>query len=168
VANTIFSGAFTSRLVQNIREDKGYTYSPRGSVVAREKGGLVKVRADVRNEVTAASALEIFYEFDRMGATTPTDEELRRAKRYQAGLYLLRNQIQGALARTLANNWVNGLPPEALGEFVPRISAVTAQQVRKAGQAFYPSDTQTVIVVGDEARIREEMAQFGLLTTVQP
>jgi predicted Zn-dependent peptidase len=168
VANTIFSGAFSSRLVRNIREDKGYTYSPRGAVVAREQGGLLRVRADVRNEVTGASTLEIFYELDRMGATSPTPDELSRAKRYQAGLYLLRNQIQGAVARTLATNWVNGLPPQALGEFVTRINAVSAEQVKKVGQTFYPSATQTVVVVGDEAKIKAEMAQFGALTTVQP
>jgi zinc protease len=168
VANTIFSGSFSSRLVRNIREDKGYTYSPRGAVVAREAGGLLRVRADVRNEVTGASTLEIFYELDRMGATSPTADELSRAKRYQAGLYLLRNQIQGAVARTLATNWVNGLPPQALGEFVTRINAVSAEQVKKVGQTFYPSSTQTVVVVGDEAKIKAEMAQFGALTTVQP
>jgi zinc protease len=122
----------------------------------------------VRNEVTAAALLEMFYEFDRMGATPPSDEEMSRAKRYQAGLYLLRNQIQGAVARTLATNWVNGLPPEALGEFVTRVNAVTPEQVRAAGRSFYPSVTQTVVVVGDEAKVKAELAQFGAATTVQP
>jgi zinc protease len=168
VANTICAGSFGSRLVENIREDKGYTYSPGGSVQAREKGGLLNVRADVRTEVTGASVLEMFYELDRMGATAPTAEELSRAKRYQAGLYLIRNQIQGSMAQTLAGNWVNGLPPEALGEFVTRVNTVTADQVREAGQAFYPSAMQTVVVVGDEPKVRSELAQYGTLTTVQP
>jgi len=132
VANTIFGGAFGSRLTKNIREDKGYTYSPGGGVQAREKGGLLTVRADVRTEVTAASLLEMFYELDRMGATAPTAEELSRAKRYQAGLYLLRNQIQNSVAQTLATNWVNGLPPEALGEFVTKINTVTGEFISRA------------------------------------
>jgi predicted Zn-dependent peptidase len=168
VANTICAGSFGSRLVENIREDKGYTYSPGGGVQANQKAGLLTVRADVRNEVTAASLLEMFYELDRMGATAPTDEELSRAKRYQSGLYLLRNQIQGSVAQTLASNWVNGLPPEALGEFVTRVNAVTSDQVREAGRAFYPSATQTVVVVGDEPKVKAELAQFGEATAVQP
>jgi len=168
VANTICAGSFGSRLVENIREDKGYTYSPGGGISAREKGGYLTVRADVRTEVTAAALLEMFYELDRMGATGPTDEEMTRAKRYQAGLYLLRNQIQGAIAQTLASNWVNGLPPESLGEFVPKVSAVTAEQVREAGRSFYPSATQTVVVVGDEPKVKAELAQFGEATTVTP
>jgi zinc protease len=168
VANTICAGSFGSRLVENIREDKGYTYSPGGSVQARQHGGLLTVRADVRNEVTGASLLEMFYELDRMGATDPTAEELAQAKRYQAGLYLLRNQIQGAVAQTLASNWVNGLPPEALGEFVPRVNAVSADQVREAGRAFFPSATQTVVVVGDAPKVEPALRQFGTPSVTQP
>jgi zinc protease len=168
VANTICSGSFGSRLVENIREDKGYSYSPGGGIAARQKGGYLTVRADVRTEVTAAALTEMFYELDRMAATLPTDEELSRARRYQGGLYLLRNQIQAAVAQTLASNWVNGLPPEALGEFVSKVNAVTGEQVREAGRTFYPSVRQTVVVVGDEEKVKAELAQFGEATTVQP
>ncbi len=168
VANTICAGSFGSRLVENIREDKGYSYSPGGSISARAKGGLLTARAEVRTEVTAATLNEMFYEQDRMAATQPTDEELSRAKRYQGGLYLLRNQIQAAVAQTLASNWVNGLPPEALGEFVSKVNAVSAEQVREAGRAFFPSARQTVVVVGEEAKVKAELAQFGEATVVHP
>lgn len=168
VANTICAGSFGSRLVENIREDKGYTYSPGGSIAARAKGGLLTSRAEVRTEVTAAALTEMFYEQDRMASTLPTDEELARAKRYQGGLYLLRNQIQAAVARTLASNWVNGLPPEALGEFVSKVNGVSADQVRGAGRAFFPSARQTVVVVGEEAKVKEELAQFGEPTILNP
>jgi predicted Zn-dependent peptidase len=63
---------------------------------------------------------------------------------------------------------VNGLPPEALGEFVTKVNAVTPEQVRAAGRTFYPSSTQTVVVVGEEAKVKAELAQFGGPTTVQP
>jgi predicted Zn-dependent peptidase len=168
VANTIVAGSFGSRLVENIREDKGYTYSPGGGVSTRAKGGLLTMRADVRSDVTAAALTEMFYEQDRLASTTPTEEELSRAKRYQAGLYLLRNQIQGAVAQTLAANWVNGLPPGALGEFVTKVNAVTAAQVREAGRAFYPSSRQTVVVVGDAAKVKDELSPFGEVTEAAP
>src|SRR5262249_48364716 len=87
VANTIFGGAFGSRLTKNIREEKGYTSSPGSQASTFEAGGLLRVRAEVRNDVTGASLLEIFYELDRMAATTPTAEEVTTAKRYQGGLY---------------------------------------------------------------------------------
>ncbi len=168
VANTIFGGAFGSRLVHNIREDKGYTYSPRASVITYQEGGLLQVRADVRNEVTAASLMEIFYELDRMAATLPTAEELTKAKRFQTGLYLLRNQIQGAVAGTLASNWVKGLPPEELAAFVPKVNAVTAQQIEEAGRATFRSNTQTVVVVGDSKKVKGEVELFGPVKDVKP
>lgn len=168
VANTIFSEAFSSRLVTNIREQKGYTYSPSGSFTARRAGGLLEVRADVRNEVTAATLLEVFYELDRLAATSPTDAELEAALRYQAGLHLLRNQVRGAVASTLARYWVNGLPPEALAEFVPKVNAVTAERVRAAGRKHFLSSTQTVVVVGDAKEVRPQLELWGAVGAVQP
>lgn len=168
VANTLFSEAFSSRLVTNIREQKGYTYSPSGSFTPRRAGGLLEVQADVRNEVTAATLLEVFYELDRLAATSPTDEELEAAKRYQAGMHLLRNQVRGAVAGTLARNWVNGLPPEALGEFVPKVNAVTAERVRAAGRKHFLSATQTVVVVGDAKEVRPQLELWGAVKDVKP
>ena len=72
------------------------------------------------------------------------------------------------MAQTLATNWVNGLPPEALGEFVTKVNAVTAEQVREAGRSFYPSARQTVVVVGDEPKVKAELAQFGEATVLRP
>ena len=167
VANTIFGGAFASRLTDNIREDKGYTYSPGSTNQPHEQGGLLQVRAAVRTDVTAGTLLEIFYELDRMGANLPTDEELARAKRYQNGLYLLTNSLNGAVVNTLATNWVNGLPPSALAEFVPKINAVTAEQVQGIGRKYMSSLTQTVVVGGDAAKIQPAVAQFGTVTMSQ-
>lgn len=168
VANTIYADAFGSRLVSNIREDKGYTYSPSGGLSTAREGSLVEAKADVRNEVTGATLLEVFYELDRMAATKPTPAELAGAKRYQAGLYLLGNQIQGAVAGTLARNWVNGLPPETLAEFVPRVNAVTAEGVQAAGRTDFPSRTQTVVVVGDAREARAQLELFGEVKEMKP
>ncbi len=168
VANTICAGSFGSRLTENIREDKGYTYSPGGDLTARAKGGLLAMRAEVRTDVTGATLTEMFYEQDRMASTQPTEEELQRAKRYQGGLYLIRNQSQAAVAQTLASNWVRGLPPEALGEFVSKVNTVTAEQVRAAGRAYFPSARQVVVVVGDEAQVKAELEPFGEAKVVTP
>jgi zinc protease len=168
VTNTIFGGAFGSRLIKNIREDKGYTYSPGASVAAREQGGLFRVRADVRNDVTAATLNEINYELGRLGTTRPSEEEVKTAKRYQSGLYLLRNQIQGAVARLLANNWVNGLPPEALGEFVPKVNAVTVEDIEKLGRSLFSAASQTIVVVGDASKVKAGLQQFGEVVEMKP
>ncbi len=168
VADTIFGGAFSSRLTENIREDKGYTYTPGSRLSSYAQAGLLEVHAAVRNDVTAATLLEIDYELDRMGATLPTDEELARAKRYQVGLYLLRNATQEEIVYTLANNWINGLPPAALGDFVPKVNAVTAAQVQEVGRRLFASRTQTVVVGGDASKVEGALAQFGPVRRISP
>jgi predicted Zn-dependent peptidase len=168
VANTVFGGSFGSRLTENIREDKGYTYSPGSGVSPARRGGTLRVRAAVRNEVTAATLLEIFYEMDRMAATLPNDEELSRAKRFQTGLYLLRNQLQGAMTTTLANYWVRDLPPAAVAQFVPNVEAVTAEQVQQAGRKYLVSRDQVVVVGGDVDHVRPQLEIFGPVTVLEP
>lgn len=161
VANTIYGGSFGSRLTLNIREDKGYTYSPGAAVQTYAVGGEMTTTAAVRTEVTGASLLEIGYELDRMGATAPGDDELARAKRYQVGLYLLRNQISGLLANTLVGYWVKGLPPQALAEHVAKIEAVDAAAVQRVGRDYLRSRDMAVVIGGDVAKIREQVEQFG-------
>jgi len=168
VTNAMFGGAFTSRLTENIREDKGYTYSPGSTAQTFEQGGLLSVRAAVRNEVTAATLLEIFYELDRVGATLPTDEELGRAKRYLSGLFLLRNEVNSSLARTLSSNWVRGLPLKALSEYVPKVNEVTAEQTREVGRKYMTSRTQTVVIGGDAKSVGPAIEAFGPITSVAP
>jgi predicted Zn-dependent peptidase len=122
----------------------------------------------VRNDVTAGTLLEVFYELDRMGATLPTDEELSRAKRYQTGLFLLRNEINGSLVQTLATNWVRGLPLAALADYVPKVSAVTAEMTRDVARRYMTSRTQTVVIGGDAKTVRGQVEPFGAVTAVTP
>ena len=161
LANVILGGSFSSRIVRNIREEKGYTYSPGARAAGLQAGGSYSLRADVRTEVTAASLMEIFYEMDRMGTTSVGEEELQSAKHYMGGTFLFQNQMQQALAGTLATYWVNGLKPGALSEFIPKVNKVSAEEVRRIGRTYFAAKDQTVVVVGDEAKARLELEQFG-------
>lgn len=161
LANVILGGSFDSRITKNIREDKGYTYSPGSRAAGMQAGGSYLVRADVRTEVTAASLMEIFYEMDRMGTTTVGEDELLRAKRFMGGTTLFQNQMLRALTGTLAAYWVNGQKPEALSEFIPKVNAVSAAEIRRIGRAYFASKDQSIVVVGDEAKAKAELEQFG-------
>jgi predicted Zn-dependent peptidase len=167
LANTIYGGSFGSRLTQNIREEKGYTYSPHAAYTTFRSGGALRTTAEVRNEVTAAALVEIFYELDRMGTTDVTAEELTGAKRLQTGLYLLRNQVQGSVASALATYWVKGMPPEFFAEYVGKVNAVTPAEIRAAGRALFASRLQTVVVVGEES-VKKDLAQLGAVRDVTP
>jgi predicted Zn-dependent peptidase len=161
LADTLLGAGFTSRITQNIREDKGYTYSPGSSAARSLLGGTISAQAEVRNDVAAATLNEILYEFDRLGTTPIGEDELARGKRYFAGLYLFANQLQGAVAATLANNWLVGLPPEYLGTYVDKARMVTAEQVREIARRYYPARLQSLVIVGDRKALEAELAQYG-------
>lgn len=161
LAGTVLGGGFSSRVMQNLREDKGYTYGASAGLVALHSGGRVQGGADVRNEVTGAALKEFFHEFERLGTEPVPAQELEDTKRYVAGGYLISNQLQAAVAGTLANYWLIGLPPEFLGEYVPKIRAVDAGQVQAMAKKYYAPKDQSIIVVGDAQAVREQLAPFG-------
>src|SRR3546814_7018033 len=82
-------------------------------------------------------------------------------KRYVAGGYLISNQLQGAVASMLAGNWLVGLPPEYLGEYVPKIRAVNAAQVQAMARKYYDPENQSIVVVGDAAAVAEQLKPYG-------
>mgnify|MGYP001186454079 CR=1 FL=1 len=166
VANAVYGGMFGSRLVNDIREDKGYTYSPGAYVEERREAGVLKTSASVRNAVTGASLNEIFYQLNRMATTSPEPEELTRAKRYLTGIRAIEYQLQGAVAQRLASLWMEGLPPEEIGEESAKIQKVTAAEVDQAGRKYFPASRQTIVAVGKQSVIQQQLEPFGL--TIQP
>lgn len=154
VANMIYGGYFSSRLVNNIREDKGYTYSPRSTIEHRNAASFFGVFADVATEVTAPAVLEIGYELGRM-ATTPVDEaELESAKRYLMGTLALAVQTQAGLAGYLSLLDSVGLGVEYLREFPLAVGQVTADEVAAVASRYLAPRNMVTVLVGDEARIR--------------
>jgi predicted Zn-dependent peptidase len=164
LASTILGGGFSSRVNLNLREDKGYTYGASAGARMFRDGGAITGGADVRNEVTGKALTEYFNEYRKLGTELVGDDEMRMNKRYVAGTYLINNQLQRSVATTLANNWLVGLPPEFLGEFVPKIERVTAEQVRDMGKKYFDPATQSIVVVGDKAAIADQLKAFGEFT----
>ncbi len=168
VANTLLGGAFGSRLVRNLREKKGYTYSPGSRIRRLRLGGVFWAQASVRNEVTAAALVEMRYELDRLAAAGPEPDELERGKRYLKGRFLLRNETAASLADTLAAYWLKGLDMEDLRRYVPRIQAVTTEAVRTAAARHFVAGRQAVVITGDAKAIRDRLTPFGPIDEIQP
>ncbi|MDR7298315.1 putative Zn-dependent peptidase [Pelomonas aquatica] len=168
LTSTILGQGFSSRVMQNLREDKGYTYGARAGGQSWRVGGAITGGADVRNEVTGAAMTEYIKEYRRIGAEPVPDAELAMNKRYMAGSHLVSTQLQGSLARQLASNWLVGLPAEFLGSLVPAVQKVTAAQVQAVGKKYFNPDEQSWVVVGDSAKIAEQLKGFGEFTAVKP
>jgi zinc protease len=166
VANAVYGGTFSSRLLLNIREDKGYTYSPYSFIQTLRSAGLVRTQADVRNAVTGASFNEITYEMNRLATTDPTDEELSKARRFLLGIEAIQLQSREAVAGELAGLWINALPHDEIGNYGRKIEKVSAADVDAAAKAYFPASRMTIVAVGEEKVIRDSLAPFGL--PIQP
>jgi zinc protease len=164
VANSILGGAFHSRLVLNIREQKGYTYSPGSGVNALRQQGYFTMRAAVRNDVVAATLTEMFYEIDRMRSLPVTDEELASAQSYITGVFSLGVATQDGLLGQLATAYLDQLPGDYLETYRERIRALTAADVLVAARRHFDSANVQIVIVGDRAQIAEQAALFGPIT----
>jgi zinc protease len=162
VANAIYGGMFGSRLVKNIREDKGYTYSPGGYLQARRATGVLQTRADVSNDVTGASFNEICYELNRMATTAPTEEEVIRAQRYLTGVRALSLQSGTSVGSQLASLWVRDLPSEELARQIDNILKAKPADVEAAGKKYFPAAREAVVAVGEEKVIQRQLEPFGV------
>ncbi|MGS1080001.1 M16 family metallopeptidase [Pseudoxanthomonas beigongshangi] len=163
----LLGGGFSSRVNLNLREEKGYTYGAGTRLSASRAGGDLVSQADVRNEVTGASLKEFFGEFDRMRNEPVPAKELDDTKRYIAGDYVLSNQLQGAVAGTLAKNWLIGLPSDFLGQYVPRLRQIDAAKVQAVAKQYFDPKQQSIIVVGDGKAIAEQLKPYGAFQTSQ-
>jgi predicted Zn-dependent peptidase len=152
VANVVFGGYFSSRLVTNIREDKGYTYSPRSSIEHAAAGSRFIVSADVATEVTAPALLEIVYELGRVALLPPGADEIAAARRYAAGSLALSTATSAGLASTLSMLAGAGLGPEYLREHSAALSRVDADAIAEVAGVFAPTDL-AVVLLGDEQTI---------------
>jgi predicted Zn-dependent peptidase len=148
----------------NIREAKGYTYSPRSGVHALRQHGYFSVHAAVRNEVVAATLTEIFYEMDRMRALPVGDDELADARNYLSGIFSLGLATQDGLAGQLSSVYLERLPSDYLETYRERIRALTAQDVLAAARAYFDSANAQIVVVGDRRQIAGQAELFGDVT----
>jgi zinc protease len=164
LANMIFGGYFSSRLVENIRERRGYTYSPRSSVDHQVAGSSFLVEADVATEVTGPALLETWYELGRMALLPVTEAELDGARRYILGSMALSTATHAGLASTLSALIGSGLPPGWLAEHQQALAAVTVDEVLAASERYLASSALTAVVVGDADRVAEPLRTLAPVT----
>jgi len=161
LTNSLYGGAFNSRLVMNIREDKGYTYSPRSGVSALRQHGYFSVSAAVRNEVVAASLTEIFYEMDKLRSVPVPQPELADAQNYLSGVFSMGLATQDGLLSQLSTVALNELPDDYLETYRQKVRALTPADLLETARKYLDSANMQIVVVGDRAQIESQAALFG-------
>jgi predicted Zn-dependent peptidase len=161
LANLIFGGYFSSRWVENIREDKGYTYSAHCGLEFTPSGATLIADADTASEVTAAALLETRYELGRMAVLPPGESEVDNARHYAIGSLTIGSSSQRGLAGQLVSLAALGLNLDWLLTHPGRLQAVTVGQVAEAAAHFFAPTRFTGVVVGDAKRLADPLAALG-------
>lgn len=160
VMNAMLGGSFISRITQNIRENKGYTYSPNSQLSTRYRDGYWLQVADVTTAVTGASLKEIFGEIEKIRSEPAPAAELQRIQRYLSGIFVLQNSSRGGLINQLNFVSLHGLGEDYLSTYVQKVNAVSATDLKRVADKYIAPDRMTIVVVGDKTKISEQIAPY--------
>ncbi|MBT8178342.1 MAG: insulinase family protein [Eudoraea sp.] len=159
VTNSILGGSFASRITSNIREDKGYTYSPTSVLAANYKTGLWYEMADVTTEHTGASIAEIKKEIERLQEEPPSAEELEGILNYESGIFVLQNSSPGGIIGQLIFLDTHELDEDFLKNKVANMLAVSPEKVSELTRKYIKPENMTLIVVGDKEKIEDQIQE---------
>jgi predicted Zn-dependent peptidase len=161
VLNTVLGGSFTSRLNQNLREEHGYTYGASSRFDMRRSAGPFAAGAGVQTDKTSESLREFFKELNAIGNAISADE-LSKAKNYLALGFPADFETIGDLAARLEEMAVYRLPDTYYADYVGRIQAVSAAEVRRVAAVYIQPSKFAVVVVGDRQTIEPGIRKLGL------
>lgn len=169
VANTVFGGGFSSRLIEELRIKRSLTYSASSSFVARRAPGDLRIATFTKVGTTAETIRTALVEVDRYRNEPPTETELTKARSYLRGQFPRGLEAPDALAGRLAEIEWYGLGLEELTAFRSRVASVRAPQVRAFVERAVPrSQTMVVVIVGPAAEIVPTLEGLGPVEITTP
>ncbi|QSB15657.1 insulinase family protein [Natronosporangium hydrolyticum] len=164
LANLVFGGYFSSRWVENIREDKGYTYGPHSGVEHSVAGSSLVIAAEVATEVTAPALLETYYELGRLANGAPTESELEQARQYALGTVQLGLATQSGLAGLASTYAGFGLRLDYLEHHVKALATATVADVAAAASRYLAPAKAVTVVLGDATVVEAPLATLTPVT----
>lgn len=167
VSAGVLGGGFTSRLMEEIRVNRGLSYGVSSRFFSFRRGGEFAISTFTKTETTA-EAIQVALDVTRgLAEQGPTGEELLRTKTYVNGLFPLQLETNEQLARMLADLRLYGIGDDYVSRFRERVSAVTADQVREAARTHFPLENYTLVCVGKARAIQKALKPFGPKVTVK-
>jgi predicted Zn-dependent peptidase len=161
VTDALLGGSFNSRITSNIREQKGYTYSPFSVVTAHSRTAVWTESADVTTSATGASLKEIFGEIDRLRGASPSDDEVKGIQHYLDGVFVLRNSTPGGLTAQLEFMDIHGLDNQWFVNYIPQVNRVTPADVQSMAQKYLDPSKMAIVVAGDKKVVADQLTPYG-------
>ncbi|MBM3185509.1 MAG: insulinase family protein [Bacteroidetes bacterium] len=160
VLNNIFGGGgFGTRLMQNLREDKAYTYGCYSSLNIQDDGAWLSAGGNFRNAVTDSAVTQILSEFEKITTEFVKDEELNLTKSTMNGKFAISLENPQTIARFALNIIKNKLPKDYYRNYLQRLESVNKQDVLDMAQQYFTSKNCNIVVVGNE-EIIDKLKKF--------
>lgn len=160
--NVILGGSFTSRLNQNLREDKGYTYGARSRFRMLAGAGSFSAAASVQAEVTGDALREFMKEFDRLRAGDITEQEAAKASETARNDSISDFEGLNGLLGAAEDRVVHGLAFETVGEDLEAMARVHASELNALAARALPIERGLLVLVGDKGVILRQLDGLGL------
>lgn len=148
VLNTVFGGYFGSRLMSNIREDKGYTYGIGSGIASLQNGGYFFISTEVGAEVCKKAIHEIYFEMNRLREELIPESELQLVKNYLLGTFLRSVDGPFAMADRFKGILEYNLNYEYFNTYVATIKAISASKLRDLANNYLDKESMVELVVG--------------------
>jgi len=162
VANVAFGGGFTSRLVDEIRVNRGLSYNANTRFMILRGAGFFVFKSFTRNESVGELLQVLLAEARKAREEGFTEAEIERARSYLAGLYPLRLETNDQIAAALAEMLLYDLPGDWVAGYRSRLAAVTAAEANEAARAWFFARPCGIVLVGDRKAIEAGLAQAGI------
>jgi len=168
VANAILGGGvFSGRLMQNLREDKAFTYGARSSIRSGRLVGSFNASASVRNEVTDSAITEFMYELKRISSEKVELEELELVKNNMNGTFALSLENAQTIARFALNIERYNLEPDYYETYLEKLAAITVEDIERLAKKFIRPENAIILVVGNKAECAPKLAKFSSSNVVE-
>lgn len=145
ILNTILGGYFGSRLMKNIREDKGYTYGISSGILSLQHGGFFYISTEVGSDVTKSALTEIYKEIALLQTEKISDEELNLVRNYLMGKILKSCDGPFNMAEMFENVYFYGLDYDFYNQYIQKIKTITPNDLMNLAKKYLVDLKETVV-----------------------
>lgn len=143
-------GGFGTRLMQNLREDKAYTYGCYSSLNVNTEGSWLSAGGNFRNEVTDSAITQILMELGGITTDFVSNEELALTKSSMAGGFARSLESPATIARFALSIIKNDLPKDYYQTYLKKLEAVSKEDILRVAKKYFVTDKCNIVVVGND------------------
>lgn len=150
VLNTILGGYFGSRLMSNIREDKGFTYGINSMLISLKHEGYFVITTEAGVDVCTKTLNEIYFELKRLRTELIPEEELHLVKNYLLGAFLKSVATPFGQADRFKSIFEYGLGYEYYDMYFSTVKSITSEELKNLAEKYFQEESLYELIAGDK------------------